>query len=798
MRVPLSWLADFVALERPPEELAEGLTSLGLKVESIHRPGAGIEGVVAAEVLTVADHPRSTKLVIADVNIGGGKTRRAIAGARNFWMGDRVPLALPGARLPNGMLIEQRRIAGEVSDGMLCSAFELGVGDDHTGILILPAGAEPGRPVVEVLGLDDVIFEVEVTPNRPDAMSLLGIAREVSALTGAHVRVPQPRLHMGGEPASSVASVVIEDAAGCPRYLARVMTGVVHGPSPEHVQRRLAAAGVRAVSNIVDATNYALIVTGHPMHAFDLDVLSGSAIVVRRGRAGERLDTIDGGDRALDPDDLVIADAERPVALAGIMGGKESEVSETTERILLESAYFDPASVLRTSRRHALRTEASARFERGADPEAVHAAADYACSLMQDWAGGLVAGGVIDRHPHPIRPRIILLRPERANLMLGTKMHVGEMAGALQRVSLEVSREDGLIRVVAPTRRPDLTSEEDLVEEVARVVGFDRIPSSLPLGRHRAGRLTREQRLVRQVRTALAGAGLCEAYTTSLLGPADLDRMHYPEGHPATAPVRLANPITQDESLLRPSLLPGLLAAVARNVARRNLDVRLFEVGRCFLPSDELLPREPERLGIVLHGPVPPQWHTPAREHDLFGLKGCLETMFAALRVPGAEFAHAAFVPFHPGRSAEVRAAGRVLGILGELAPEAAQAWDLPYRAQLAEIDLGALLEVAGSPPQVRETPRFPAVLLDIAVSVPDEVPAADLLAEARAAGGELLEDARIFDVYRGEQVGVDRKSVALSLAFRRPDRTLSQDEAVAARDAIASAIRERFEGEVR
>src|SRR5437899_704914 len=438
MLVPLSWLTDYVDVDRDVVSLAEGLSDAGLKVEAIHRPGADVDGVIVAEVLSIAPHPNADKLAIVEVSTGVA-VRRVVCGAQNFAVGDRVPLALPGARLPGGVTIERSTIRGETSDGMLCSARELGLGDAHSGILVLPAGTEVGAEVTKVLGLDEVVLEIEVTPNRPDAMSMLGIAREVAALTGSEVRLPKLRMARpaAGAPAvEDLAGVAVEDASGCPRYLARVVTGVIPGPSPDWVQRRLSAAGVRPISNIVDATNYALLVTGHPMHAFDLDRLKENRIVVRRAAPGEELVTIDGTTRELTGDDLVIADAEAPVALAGIMGGRDSEVSGDTSRVLLESAYFDPTSILRSSKRHGLRSEASARFERGADPNNVPYAAELACALIQEWAGGEAAAGSIDAYPHPVEPWSLRLRPERANEVLGTSLAVEDMVDALRRLGL--------------------------------------------------------------------------------------------------------------------------------------------------------------------------------------------------------------------------------------------------------------------------------------------------------------------------------------------------------------------------
>ncbi|MEA2565492.1 MAG: phenylalanyl-tRNA synthetase beta chain [Actinomycetota bacterium] len=799
MLVPLSWLADYVAIDRDAESLAAALTSAGLKVEAIHRPGADIEGVVVGEVQQILPHPNADKLQLVDVTTGVS-VRPIVCGAHNFKVGDKVPVALPGARLPGDVTIGRATIRGEVSEGMLCSARDLGVADDHSGILVLPPDTELGAEVTKVLGLDDVVLDIEVTTNRPDAMSLLGIAREVAAITGGHVTFPALRMNRAtsGSPAvEELAQVTVEDPAGAPRYLARVITGVTPGPSPEWVAKRLTAAGVRPISNIVDATNYALLVTGHPMHAFDLDKLSGSKIVVRRALATEQLVTIDGATRELAADDLVIADAEGPVALAGIMGGRDSEVSDTTTRILLESAYFDPASVLRSSKRHGLRSEASARFERGADPNNVPYAAELASALIQEWAGGESAPGAIDVYPEPVEPWTLTLRPERVNEVLGTNLSVEAMVDDLRRLGLNPVVEDGKIRVTVPTRRPDLRAEWDLVEEIARLTGYERIPPRIPSGA-RVGGLNRPQRLQRRVRNLLTGAGLFEAVTSALIGPADLDRMGYPPEHPARSALRLTNPLTVDESILRPSLLPGLVASAARNVARRNLCVRLFEVGRCFVPREtNLLPEEPLRLGMVFHGPTPQEWHTPSRELDFFDLKGVVEMLMEGLRIDYT-FGPTTRDPFTRGRTAALVAPGGAFGTIGELTPATAERYGFTNRVVAAELELGKLLELARDPAQAKELTRFPPVLLDLAVVVPEAVEAAEIMELARSAGGPALVDVRVFDVYRGEQAGAGRKSLALSLTFLRPDRTLTQDEAVAARDAIAGALQKRLGAEVR
>lgn len=781
MRAPLSWLKEFVDLESDPGLIADRLTAAGMKVEKVERPGADISGVVVAEVLAVLPHPGADRLVLVDVRLDSGE-RRVVCGAKNFAPGDKVPVALPGASVVGHPNFEARKIRGELSDGMLCSAAELGLSDDHSGILILPSGAPLGADVRGVVGLDETVFELEINPNRPDAMSLIGIAREAAACFGGTVRLPSPSFETGSQSVESFVSIEVEDRQGCPRYLGRVITGVVFGSSPDWAQRRLTAAGIRPISSVVDATNYALLVTGHPLHAFDLDRLTDRKIVVRRARGAELIVTIDGNTRSLDPDDLVIADAAAAVAIAGVMGGRESEVSETTTRVVLESAYFDPRSIYRTSRRHGLRSEASSRFERGVDPNGAGFAADLACSLIVEWAGGEVASDVIDVYPTVISNSPVTLRPERARALLGVSFTDDEMIGALNRLGLSPETKGDLIEVTPPTFRNDLKAEEDLIEEVARVLGYDRVPLTLPTGRSRAGVMAPTDRLVRKVRRTLAGAGLHEAWSSGLIGPQDLELA----GNPPV--VSLSNPLNQEQSLLRPSLLPGLAAAVVRNFARRNLDVRLFEVGRCFRPLGNLLPYEPLLLGVALGGVTAQRWDAPARELDLFDVKGVAEVLLRSLRI-NATFDEIVQPPFHPLRAAAVQVDSEQVGIIGELKPEIIERLDAPYRIVLGEFDLGRLLEMRGSGESVEEAGKYPAVLIDIAVSVPEAARAGDVTATATSAGGENLESIRLIDVYRGEQVGAGQKSLAFTLSFRRPDRTLTEKEALSARDAIFDAL---------
>ncbi|MEX0790817.1 MAG: phenylalanine--tRNA ligase subunit beta, partial [Actinomycetota bacterium] len=654
-----------------------------------------------------------------------------------------------------------------------------------------------GTDLKQALGLGEAVLELEINPNRPDAMALIGIAREVAACTGAGLRDFSAMLQFGvsERETSDFVRVEILDPAGCPRYMARVIEGAGAGPSPAWAQQRLILSGVRPISAIVDATNYAMLVTGQPQHAFDMDKVGGGRIVVRRAAPGETLVCIDGVERRLVPEDLVIADESRPVALAGVMGGQDSEVTGSTVRVILETANFETRSIFRTSRRHALRSEASARFERGVDPNGVDLASQLATALIANWAGGTAAAGSVDVYPSPVERETITVRPDRARALLGADFSTEKMTDALGRLGLQPEADDGAIRTTVPTFRVDLKVEEDLIEEVARVIGYDKIPTTLPSGSNRAGRLSDQEKALRKLRRALIGAGLYEARTSSLIGPSDLEKIGL--GPDAATP--LANPISQEESLLRPSVLPGLLRSAALNFSRRPGAVRLFEVGRTFHPNGTEPPVEKLRLALALGGVSPQEWHSPERELDFFDLKGVVEVVLQTLSVREAEFEERQEVPFHPTRAAGLFAAdGTRLGVFGELAPESADRAGVPARFSVGEFDLDVLVAQAGDPLPPPEPSRFPAVLLDLAVVVAEKVDSRSLLDTARGAGGPLLESVRLIDVYRGEQVGSGNKSVAISMAFRSPERTLADGEALEARNAIAKAIDERHGGKVR
>ncbi len=788
MRVPLGWLRELCPVDRSAEELAELLALKGAHLESLERPWAGLEGVVVARVLEVRDHLDSDKLCVANVDAGEGPMQ-VVVGVRNMAPGDLVPWAKPGSRVP--VLDEPlgvRRLRGETSNGMLASPRELAISHEHeSGILVLPEDLAVGADLKSALGLDDEVLDLEIESNRPDLLSILGIAREVAGATGAPLLRPDVSVTEGDEPAESIATVETKDPEGCPRYLARVIKGIGRGRTPIAAQARLTASGVRPISPIVDATNYVMLELGQPLHAFDLDRLAGPGIVVRRSEAGERLVTLDGIEREL-VDDLLICDLERPVAIAGVMGGASSEVSDATTEVLLESAFFDARSTLRTSRRLQLLTEASIRFSRGTDPEGVGDAAARAARLIVEWAGGSVARGAIDVGAAPPRTRIPL-RPSRATALLGYPVTSEDAVDALGRIEIRAEvRGDDEVVVEAPSFRPDLRIEEDVIEELVRIRGYDRSPSTVP-PISQVGGAQESYRRRRRLRELLVRAGVREAVSLPFVAEDEAAWIG------DASPVRVANPPSAEAPVLRTSLLPSLLGAAARNLRRGARSVRLFEVGHVFAlghPVDER-----EHVAFVLAGQVGEGLHAEDRPYDVLDAKGIVEALLDGVGVrwrlePGARR------PLHPVRSGVVVVDDRPAGTVGELHPAEAARLDLPGRVALAELDVDALGIRAGVIPSHRDVPRFPPVRRDLAFVLADDVPARAVHDELLAAGGELLDRAVLFDVFAGGGLPEGHRSLAFSLEFRAPDRTLTDEEIEPAVRAIVQRLAEAFGAELR
>jgi phenylalanyl-tRNA synthetase beta chain len=759
MLVPLSWLRDYVAVDVPVEELADRLSISVAGVERIIRRGVpDLDGNLGlyrvGRVVQCEKHPNADRLQLCSVDVGEGEPRQIVCGAWNFGEGATVAVALPGAVLPDGRRLERAKLRGTVSDGMILSEQELELGTDHSGILVLPEPWDPGTPLGDVLPLGDTVIELETTPNRPDLLAVYGVAREVAALYDAELSPPP-----GAEPergGDEPVDVTIEDWEGCPRYIARLFRDVRIGESPPWLKARLAAAGMRSISNVVDVTNYVMHALGNPLHVFDFDTLAGPKIVVRRARKGEEFASLDGVQRRLDPADLVIADAERAVAFAGIMGGLDTEVRESTTNVLLEAANFEPLTILQSSERHSLRTEGSNRWEKGVDPYLAPFAATYATELIVELSGAQWTGDVDVTGELPEPPELPF-RPERANQLLGLDIDPAAQLRTLEKLGF--APKDGTVRV--PTWRiRDVTREADLVEEVGRF-HLSEIPFTTARGE--AGLLTRDQRFRRVVEDVLVGAGLSEAYTPSLVAE-----------DPAPDAIRLPEPLSADQAVLRTTLLHGLVDSAQRNVDAGNESIALFEIARVYLPSGGPKPEEHWHLGAIVEG-------------GFLRAKGILETLYGALHVDlRPEPAQRPFL--HPGKAARIDA-----GWLGELHPARLEGeWGV------FELDLGELFSQVPERLVYEDVITYPALRQDLAFVVGEDVLAGALVDAAREAAGPELREMRVFDVYRGGQIPEGKKSIAFSAVFQSPERTLSDQDARELRERIVEALAERFGAELR
>ena len=804
MRVSLEWLADYVDLIVSPQELAVMLTNSGTAVEGIEAVGEQFGDFIVGRVINVEKHPTADRLSVCRVDLGY-RVADIVCGAPNVRPGVVAPVALPGSMLPDGTAIEEASIRGVSSQGMLLSEKELGISEEAAGIMLLDEDTETGARLDEALGMRDTVFDLEITPNRPDCLCMLGVAREVAALTGQQLRRPGFELEEKGVPAEKEVQVEILDGDLCSRYAARVIDGLTIASSPWWMRRRLQAVGVRPISNVVDVTNYVMLELGQPLHAFDYNLVMDGHIIVRRAAPDEKLTTLDGMQRELIPDDLLICDPSGPIALAGVMGGERTEVNKRTTKVLLESAHFDPANIMRTAKVQDLPSEASYRFERGVDPSGCVHAADRAAFLMQELAGGVVMPGAVDARARIIEPVQLQLRVDRAAKLIGIPLEVDEAAGLLRSIELEVLEIEGqgekaTIAVEAPTFRPDLEREIDLVEEVARLHGYDRIPTTLPLTANNIGSLTLAQRIRREITRVMVGIGLHEAITMSFMSPRWLDILDPGRTYLPSTSVTLRNAISEETSLMRTSLLPSLLEVVRFNLNRRVMDVHLFEMGRVFIPrSGEKLPFEPMRLGCALAGNwLPKQWDRAAEDVDFFTAKGIVEGLAAALGLTGWSLRREELAFLHPSRSCVVVIAGEDAGFLGSIHPRVAEEADLPENTALIELDVGLLVAASQMVQPYREIPRFPSVQMDLAVVVDEDVDAQEVEEVIRGAGGDLLREVRLFDLYRGEQLKESEKSLAYSLSFYALDRTLRDEEARGAYEDIVKALLTRMNASLR
>ena len=792
MNVSIKWLKEYVDFDLPPETLAERLLMLGMEIESIRQLGEGLDRVVIGRINTVEKHPKADKLVLCNVDVGSGAEAQIVCGAPNAREGLVAPVALVGAQLPNGLTIKRAKIRGEESSGMLCSEQELAISDEASGLMELPEDTQIGAPIVEALGLDDVVLELEITPNRPDCLSMIGVAREISVTTGNPLKLPEIDVQEETVDVHNLTSVTIADPELCPRYAARVIRGVKIAPSPAWLQRRLETVGIGTINNIVDITNYVLMEYGHPLHAFDYHRLSENRIVVRRAKPGETLKTIDAEERELTPDMLVIADAENPVALAGVMGGFDSEITDQTVDVLLESAYFHPPSIRKTSKALGMHTEASHRFERGADPEGVIPAINRAAQLIVEIAGGEVCSGIVDVYPGEREAINIELRPERVNFVLGTEIAHDDIRGILTRLGFAVS---DAFEVTVPTFRPDVGQEIDLVEEIARVYGFDNIPTTLPRGDIPIPKVEPKEDLRERVKTYLLQCGMMEAMNYAFYHPDVFDRIRLSSTDPLRQAVQIANPLSVDQSIMRTTLLPSLLANAQRNRNHQINDVQFFECSKVFIPNgtDEY-PHEPERVAGMITGNLGAGvYGDPLRPADFFDIKGIVEGMLDRCGLSDYTITHTDHPTFHPGRRAEIRIEDKTLCVFGETHPEVLENYDLPNKAYLFELDFERLVDVVEPMKQFEPIPIYPSVNRDLAIVLDADMPASRPIDIIESAGGELVSSLHLFDVYTGEQVPEGKKSLAFAIEYRSSTETLT-DEIV---DRVHGGILERLEQEL-
>lgn len=816
MRVSYDWLKTMIDVPESPKELSDEYIRTGTEVEAIDVVGESFDHVVTAQVLEKTPHPDSDHMYVCKVSVGdknvdaegNPEPLQIVCGAQNFEAGDHIVTAMIGAELPGGIKIKKSKLRGVASFGMNCSARELGIGGDHAGIMILPEDAPVGMPFGEYYGSSDTVLDCEITPNRPDCLSMIGMARETGAIFDRdyHVELPAIKSETGRATADEI-SVEIADEGLCDRYVARIVRNVKVGPSPDWMVKRLSGLGIRPHNNIVDITNYVMMLTGQPLHAFDLSTFAEHngrrSVVVRAAKQDETFQTLDGEKRVLDAGMGLITDGERPVALAGVMGGMDSEITDASVDVLVESACFNAGRTSHTSRDLSLISDASIRFERQVDETGCVDVANVMCALIEELAGGEVAPGYVDVYPAPKTIDPITLRYQRVLDICGAPIERDFVVRSLTRLGCTVEEAGEDYLVTPPSFRPDLPREIDLIEEVLRLWGMGRVEATIPAAKNHIGGLTHEQQLTRKVGQILRACGLNETTTFGFAAPGDLEKIHM-SADGRGVPVVLMNPLVAEQTEMRRSLLPGLLQSVAYNEAHGTTNVHLYEIGTLFHGRENAsLPRETQSVAGVLTGSWTDQtWNNTVDKLRFFAGKGIVEELLEQLRVPKVRFRVAegeGYDFLQPGRAAEVLSGGTVLGWVGEIHPEAREAMDIDQIVVAFELDLDKLIKGAHNQENYHEFSPFPAVQHDLAIVVPDEVTCEDLLQRITSAGGKLLESVRLFDVYRDPiRVGVGKKSMAFSLTYRSDDHTLTSDEVERAHGKIVTKLCKATGGEVR
>ena len=801
MKVSLNWLRDYVEIRMGLKELINLLTMSGLEVEEATSMGEGFEKVVVVEIQSIRKHPNADRLSLVEAKTNQ-ETFSIVCGATNIREGQKVPLALVGARLPNGIEIKRSKIRGVTSEGMLCSEIELALGQEASGIMILPPHVPLGVDLGEAMGSKDTILDISITPNRPDCLCVIGVAREIAALTHQKVKVPLLSLYDRGEEIHQKTSITILDQDLCPRYVARMIENVKIGPSPHWMSNRLEKVGIRSINNVVDVTNYVMMECGQPLHAFDFELLEKGRIVVRRAKEGEEFVTLDGVKRTLDGEMLMICDGVKPVAIAGVMGGLNSEIKEDTRRVLLESAYFNPEGNRRTSKKLGLETEAAYRFGRGIDYGGCLSAANRATQLIQELTGGKVVEGVVDVYPTPIKPSPIRLSVRKIHQVLGTEVSAEQVRNYLEDLELEVQGEDEDVLVVTPPSfRGDLEREIDLIEEVARLDGYERIPITIPKGPPSSEERSKEFIAERKVIDTLINHGYHEVVTYSFTSPASWDAIGLPPDDPRRKHLRILNPLTEGFSVMRTTLIPGLLETAQYNISRKNSNLKFFELKKVFIPQErERLPEEIKFLvGLAMGFGRDPHWAFSPRPVDFYDIKGCVEDLLDALQIKRAKFNKAEDIPYlHPGKASKVVLDQEVLGVIGEVHPQVLGHYEIHGKAYLFEMDFSKMVKWAGEERRFQSLPKFPVVYRDLSVVVDRALEAEKVMEAIRAFQQPFVEEITLFDIYQGPPIPEGKKGISYRIRYQANDRTLTDEEVNQYHEKILTRLREVFQFELR
>lgn len=810
MLVSWKWLNELVEIKMAPEELAQKMTMSGVAVEGIEYLNKNINGVITGYIAEIKKHPEADKLLICMVDIGKEEPLTIITGADNVREGQKVPVAIHGAVLPDGKKIKKAKLRGMASEGMLCSAGELGLDEDKIlpeqkdGIYILTDEVPIGKDIVDVLGLDDVVLELELTPNRSDCLGMRNVAKEVAAVTGGKLLIDEDVDYPKEGPGEKMTRIDILDTDLCRRYVTKIIKNVEIKPSPMWLQHRLMASGIRPISNIVDVTNYIMIETGQPLHAFDYDALKENRIVVRRAKEGEELVTLDNQKRALNPEMLVIADAGGPVALAGVMGGLDTEVTSKTKTILLESAFFHGINIRRTSKALGLGSEAAVRFEKSVDLKQTAFVANRAALLMAQLGGGEAVEGYVDCFPAPEDKKPIPLSLSRINQLLGTDIKQDEVEEILAALNITILENDmNKWMLAAPSYRRDLEREVDIIEEVARIYGYDKIPTTLPFGATTQGYRTTKQRLKEKAEDTLIALGMMEVITYSFINPRHFEWLRMPESYSLRNAVIVKNPLSEEQGVMRTTIIPGLLETVKRNINKRNKNLMFFEMGMVYIPEgfpeQRDLPIEKLKLNGIVTGKKEKFWNTSGTEYDFYYVKGILENMLHELGIDACSYIQETQIPFlHPGRAASIVYNDVKLGYIGEIHPLVQEKYDVDQRVIVFELDFDEITRLYDENKRYQPITKYPAVTRDLGVIVPEEVSARELEETVKECGKELLQDVRLFDVYKGKQIENGCKSMAFSLTWQAEDKTLTDDEVNALHVEIEKVLHDKYKADLR